>query len=487
MAVISLLLSYAARKLGTLVQAVFGWSVTALFGRLTSKKQIAVSVALVLSLAWPVLVVGMFLPVAIGWVLAFLPLGSWVSPTTLRIVWAIFAVVVPPIVGLIVRWAARVPKGSLFRSAVGGFPLALGFFLSLLITAITVPLVRLVSITRGWSDTHVYVQPREGAYRRVLREVAEAAARAGLLATVEPAPLSMTLATKVLRAFARSAVSPIVPDEVLTLRGEGLVAILYPSDLLLRGKAETVARVRAKLAWTDIDADAWLVGSPGGQRVQDDIIRILEVVRAREGAPLGRILDGRLAEIWEDLEKTDLPYEDHVLLEAMLRRLERRIVGARTGEPMPLDRVVDELDRVAAKANAREPGSAELATSEGAPEDASTAALVREVLGEAKELARLEIEIAKSELALELRRTKRAAIGFGASIAAAVLFVCVLVLALVLALGGTAQVALLLAAAFTAVGAIGGIVGYSVLPKKLLGRTRERLLADVRMVKEHIA
>ena len=44
-----------------------------------------------------------------GWALAFLPLRDWVGPTVLRIVWAVLAVVSPPIVGLLVRWAA--PSG----------------------------------------------------------------------------------------------------------------------------------------------------------------------------------------------------------------------------------------------------------------------------------------------------------------------------------------------------------------------------------------
>ena len=53
MAIFSALLSLLSRKLGSVLQAVFGWAITGLFGRLTSGKQTALSAALVLSIAWP--------------------------------------------------------------------------------------------------------------------------------------------------------------------------------------------------------------------------------------------------------------------------------------------------------------------------------------------------------------------------------------------------------------------------------------------------
>jgi hypothetical protein len=62
-----------------------------------------------------------------------------------------------------------------------------------------------------------------------------------------------------------------------------------------------------------------------------------------------------------------------------------------------------------------------------------------------------------------------------------------LVMALVLALGGTARVALTLAAGAALVGAAAGASGYALLPKKPLEPTRRRLMGDVDRLKEHIA
>jgi hypothetical protein len=120
-------------------------------------------------------------------------------------------------------------------------------------------------------------------------------------------------------------------------------------------------------------------------------------------------------------------------------------------------------------------------------DDMSTADLVREALDETKELVRIEIEIAKSEFEQELGRAKKAAIGFGIALGASVLVLCLLAVALVLALGGTALVALAVAGGFFVAAGLGAFFGYSVLPKDPMKRTRRRLKTDVNQLKEHIA
>jgi len=60
MAILSALFSLLSKKISDLLEAVFGWSVTGLFGRLPSSKQTGVTVALILSLVWPLLIVGAF-------------------------------------------------------------------------------------------------------------------------------------------------------------------------------------------------------------------------------------------------------------------------------------------------------------------------------------------------------------------------------------------------------------------------------------------
>ena len=119
-------------------------------------------------------------------------------------------------------------------------------------------------------------------------------------------------------------------------------------------------------------------------------------------------------------------------------------------------------------------------------EEASTSDLVREAMHGARELVRLEVELAKEEVKDELKQIQRAAITFGIAAGASLVTLCLLAVALVLALGGTALVALLAAAGFLAVAGVAGIVGRGMLPKAPLEKTRNRLQDDMDQLKEHI-
>ena len=95
MALISAILSLLSRKLGDLLQALFGWSIRGLFGKLPSRKETALSVALILSVLWPLLVIGSFLPKAAAWMVAFIPLHEWLGKEVLRVMWIALAVIAP--------------------------------------------------------------------------------------------------------------------------------------------------------------------------------------------------------------------------------------------------------------------------------------------------------------------------------------------------------------------------------------------------------
>ncbi|MBN9160927.1 MAG: hypothetical protein BGO98_02090 [Myxococcales bacterium 68-20] len=120
-------------------------------------------------------------------------------------------------------------------------------------------------------------------------------------------------------------------------------------------------------------------------------------------------------------------------------------------------------------------------------EEASTADLVREALEEAKELARIEIELARIEIQKEIKQARKAAVVFGIALAAGVLVLCLIAVALVIALGGTVLAALAVAGALLLIGVAAAFAGYSLLSKKPLERTRHRLRSEVAQLKEHIA
>ncbi|HSN28966.1 MAG TPA: hypothetical protein VLT45_21915 [Kofleriaceae bacterium] len=343
MAIISVLFSFLARKINNIIQAIFGWSVTALFGKLQRRAQVLVTVALVASLAWPLFVLGAFAPRVAGWAIAFVPLHKLVGATALRIVWLTLAVLTPVLVGILVHIAAPNHKGGLARSAVNGYPIAVGFFAAFVVVAVTVPVIKIAAIVRRWSDEHVYLQPHDGCYEEVIECLAEASRRAGFEPTISDAPGHMVIATTIMRTFARGAVAPFVSNKLRRVTSDGLQIYLYPADLLLRGKPTTVARVRAMFGRTKIDKHAYLVASPESQSVADELSRITQLLESHGDS--GQLLPTRLMQCYQRLMHLDIPYDELVALDLVARRVERRLLAAGLVAPgaLPIDQVGDSL------------------------------------------------------------------------------------------------------------------------------------------------
>ena len=163
------------------------------------------------------------------------------------------------------------------------------------------------------------------------------------------------------------------------------------------------------------------------------------------------------------------------MLERMIRRLERRIGergDARTTDPEPvsLETVMESIPM-----------------NTQPPEEASVADLVRDAIGDARELIRVEVELARQELKKEAASVQRAAVGFGVALAAGIVALALFAVALVFALGGTAVAAAGVGAAFVLVAAIAAGLAYGALPKSPFEQTRARVQADVQQIKESLA
>lgn len=330
MLLLSTLLTALARKTGDFLQALFGWSVAALFGRLHRSQRISVTIALVLSLFWPVFVVGTFFPAAATWFISFVPIESPTVKSVLRGVWLVLALSAPAVVGALVRLA--VPLGarkSMAASMLHGYPLALGMALSFLVTLITVPLVKLSSIARRWEEEHIYVQPREGRYRDVLKHLVTACEASQLIPTVERVPDALALSTHVLRFFSRGAIDTLLVLEPRRVVCEGLELSLYPADLLLRGTPDRVAHVRARLTATLLERDAYLVQDPKAQELQDELGRLWDALQ-RHAFPEQAVdgLESRLeATVRTAISARSIPFDEWLTIDRIARRFEAALHG----------------------------------------------------------------------------------------------------------------------------------------------------------------
>lgn len=475
MALLSALFSLLSRKIGDLLQALFGWSITGLFGRLKSSKQTALSVALILSIIWPLLVIGCFLPDVAAWAVAFIPLHEWLGETLLRVLWIVLAVLSPLLVGLITAWAApsRKQKGGVFRTLLAGFPLTVGLFLSFLMTFLIVPALKLVALVRRWEDEHVFLQPKEGAYHRILGELASACDKAGVQVTEWSVPKAMQAPVRVLRFFARAGIEPLVSESPRMLRGDGIEIYLYPADLLIRGRTETTRRVRAAMLREMTSAPAYLTEDHEAQKLEDRIHRAWETLaRHRDLDEVRGTMQARVRELTQALDGANVPYDDFVLLFSNLQRL-LRVVHAEAGDPAasPAATAAKEGTMPAADPN---------------PET-STATLIKDAVDEAKALFKTEIALARDEAKTQIAEVKVAGIAMSSAAVAALLGLCMLLVALVLAIAPQPVTALVAGTVLLIGAGLAGLIGYLKLPKKPLEQTQERLEIDAQVLKERVA
>ncbi|MGV3619541.1 MAG: phage holin family protein [Archangium sp.] len=471
MAFLSAILTALSRKLGDVLQALFGWSVAAMFGRLSSPKTRAlVTVAMILALCWPVFVVGVFFPAAATFVIAFVPIENETIRSVLRVIWIALALTAPLIVAMLVRAATPLSaRKPVPLTLLGGHPLSLGMFLSFIVTLITVPVTKIISLARRWEDQHIYVQPRKGRYQDVLRHLVSACEAASLLPRVEDVPRQMSLSIRVLRVFSRGSIDSFIIERPRRVVCEGLQLYLYPADLLIRGEPSKVAQVRARLTATFLERDAWLVSDVEAQELQDDLCRLWDVLQSHENpldaaANVRSRLVGVVKEAWHAKK---LSFDDWLTLDRIARRLETEL----SGKPS----VIDEISETAKTAPNPEVTDVEAAT---------LPTLVRSLAQESKQLVKLEASLAKVEAEALAASAQRSVIAFGSAIALVGAAVGLGAVAIVMALEKSFVAALVAAGILAGSAILVFVVAYAGFPKSLMEKTRHRLERDWRLITE---
>jgi len=118
--------------------------------------------------------------------------------------------------------------------------------------------------------------------------------------------------------------------------------------------------------------------------------------------------------------------------------------------------------------------------------DASTADLLKAAVEEARDLIKLEVELAKSDVASELARAKAATITL--TLAAGALNLALAMVLFAVAVASHAEIVVSIAAAggLFVFAAVAGVAGVRKLPATILDRTRERLGDDIRQLEERV-
>jgi uncharacterized membrane protein YqjE len=121
------------------------------------------------------------------------------------------------------------------------------------------------------------------------------------------------------------------------------------------------------------------------------------------------------------------------------------------------------------------------------PAPVPTRELVKEALDGAKELVQLEVALALDEVREDVQRLKKVAIFSGVALVFANLFLATLIFSIVLALGGTPEVAFATTGLLALIAVVLSGVAYKLFPGMPLRRTIERVKNDMNQLREHVA
>ncbi|WP_394832077.1 phage holin family protein [Pendulispora rubella] len=120
-------------------------------------------------------------------------------------------------------------------------------------------------------------------------------------------------------------------------------------------------------------------------------------------------------------------------------------------------------------------------------DETPTGELIKRALDDARELVRIEVGLAKEEAREQLASAKRAVIAGAVAFVAALLFLATATMAVVLALGGGALIALGISGIYLVVAGVAGAVAYRLVPRKPVEETRRRIEGEIKELKEHVA
>jgi hypothetical protein len=474
MAIIQGLVAFVGRSFGKILSALFDWAVVAIFGHASGREKVFLSALLAVAGAWPVLLLGVAAPKVATFLLAFIPVPSWVPSSALRWIWIGLALVVPLAVGT--AMAARQPTDQPRRSwpvrLLRGFPITVGLSTALLITLVTVPGLRLISAARRRKDVQVPLVTHAASYETVAQRIVSILAAHGRSVGRVPPPWWLTAPLRVLRAADHDAFQSRIPADLAYFEGRDLVLALYPSGLLIRGRPGALALAQGLIVEGVSDLAVWQTSDPRGQDIERRISQLWQVVR-RQGmdqSDSGKAM--RLRDIARAIDALPVEYEEWQIVYRKALQLGRAL----DGEPQLLAGLIHREERMRDAARKGPRGSAP--------------ALVVEISRQLVQLAQDETELARAELASDLRSGRSTLVALALAGVAGLVGLTLLLVAGALALAMILSAwlaALIQAGVILAGGAMAGYVGWTHRPRSPLALTRKSLKDNWEWLKDQVA
>jgi hypothetical protein len=337
MAILAALVAFGSRFATKILTTALGWASTLLFGRVPADRQILLLGVTFGSVIWVVLLAGFVFPDLGTFLLLLIPPQDFIPEQAIRLLMLIGVLVVPGVVGILTLALTakdeRSPRRAL-EAVARGYPLTILLAVLLIFLAVLAIWRKVASLIRRWSDAHVPLVVKPGAYEQVADDLDRALTDSGFELTPETAPATMSMPAKWLAAVAGRTSSSLVPDRMLRLRGENLDILIYPMDILLSGKADDVTRARAAIASRLTTSAAHLTVTAESQAIEDRLSALAKGSGEPDFRPrFDEAAAAEFAAIDDDLAKIKVSYEEWEVLYRQRLQVERDLrAGAMAGE-----------------------------------------------------------------------------------------------------------------------------------------------------------
>jgi hypothetical protein len=323
MAIVGSVFAMLGRFAGRLLNSALGWATILLFGKVEGKRQTFLLVMALGSLAWLITLAGILAPKVATFVLAFVPIPSFVDDTWIRLAMLAMAVLIPLLIGvgaIVVTEEKRRPKGRALISAVlRGYPFTLVLAVTIVFLAALSLVRKATSLAHRWQDAHVPVIVKPGGYDRVVADLEAVLDEAGLDTRREAAPSVLSVPPRLLDAVAGKALGALIPDRLMQLKGAGLDILVYPSDIAIQGTKDRVARARAAIAAKLVESPAYLTASAESEKIED---RLTALAREDDTTAMSR-----LADLDREIARLPVPFEEWETIYRQRLQVERYILA----------------------------------------------------------------------------------------------------------------------------------------------------------------
>lgn len=330
MVILQALIVFALQSTNRIVTTALGWATVLLFGRVPQERQIYLSLVVVGSIVWLIILAGMAWPPLATFLLAFVRIPQWVDYNWVRLLMLAGAAIILLLVGtatLLLHdpWLRPTDVASKWQAALIGYRFTVGIALTLIVTVFIAPALQVRNLLRRWATRHLPVVVQMADYADVVADIERGLESVGLRVHRTPTNVLLRIPTMMLTVFVGGTFERLVASELATLASNDLEIVLHPFDLVISGRATAVMRVQAALTERLPFTKAYLTWTKGGNEVEDRIKAAWhDVWTTRDGStPLKA--HATLGQIQEDLNTIHLSFEEWEVLLRVLLLTQRRV------------------------------------------------------------------------------------------------------------------------------------------------------------------